>query len=326
VRGSPRSFAGHDRLARSEYFTAGPFVIEWQVVHGAGRDHTRQAGCPPDDVAVEALHGIRTGVLVLRHDQLHGEDPVGIEPERDPPQIPYGPDQEHRGNEQNGAHRDLARDKSLLPAGPAGRPAAGQSVRRGARAEIPPRHPQCRDESEQDGRQQRDAEREDNRLPIDRELSNAVQIRRDRRARARETPHGDRRAAGPEQRQEQAFGQQLADESQAAGAERRAQCHLAPSREAARQHQAGDIRADDQEDHADRARHDDEHGRELVGREVERVANRHATHGSPVSSAGCRSASRAAIALSWADPAPGSTPAFNRPNTCSVRRGPRPRR
>jgi hypothetical protein len=63
---------------------------------------------------------------------------------------------------------------------------------------------------------------------------------------------------------EQALRQQLADEPLAAGAQSRANCHFPLPRRSARQHQAGEIRANNQHDHAYCACQDQQRGADLA--------------------------------------------------------------
>jgi len=105
----------------------------------------------------------------------------------------------------------------------------------------------------------RDREREGKHAEVERGILQACYIRRTEPHQNSGSACGEQqssRCAG--QREHQAFGDRLSDDSRAAGAERYANHHLAAARDGARQQQVGQIGACDQQDKAYRAHQDRE--------------------------------------------------------------------
>ena len=169
-----------------------------------------------------------------------------------------GPDEERRANEQHQRqpHFDDDQDgaRAVLPEAAAGAVAAFLN----RRVEIDARRLQRRYEAEDQAGQQRNRDGEGEHAPVDADppaveadARDVARVQRQQRADADDTQdHADRAAGG---RKGDTFGQELADDAAAAGADRGADRHLAPPDGRANEEKIRDIRARDQQDERDRA-------------------------------------------------------------------------
>ena len=185
--------------------------------------------------------------------------------------------QRYRQDHQDRADRDLAADQQAAKARAAQRAGAvaAQHVHQRQARRLERR--QQREHQRRD-RAHGEAEHEHTVVDIYRREAHQHGDRRRQRARKRrrataQQPRSKRQARGTgQQRNQQAFGEQLTDEPSAAGAERQAHRNLAVPRRGPRQHHVGHVGTRRDEDQAKRRKHRCEHGGHLQRQRVGRCA------------------------------------------------------
>ena len=160
--------------------------------------------------------------------------------------------QEERGaDEQHDGHRDFG-DQEAASHPPSARRRRRSSALLEHRANRAARRLPRGREAEEDACREGDAKREEQHRQVDRDVGRA---RNAARAQRLDRTNGQIREQEPDgaagQGQDDAFGEHLQDEPAAAGAESRADRDLFPADRRAHQQQVGDVRARDQDDHAD---------------------------------------------------------------------------
>ena len=245
------------------------------AVVGAERQHVDETGSTDAGNACDGFGGaneetpLRAGIGIAIFGERHRqrEDVVRIEPRIDFLKVSERAHEQSRRHEQEQRQRHFADHQSppQAPMRSAGRAVAArfQRLARARAAGLQGRHA-----AEEQCTGQRHRDREDERQPIDTEVED-VRLRNNEQLRQRIAQ--DAQSAEPERqadggagaRQQDAFRQHLPDETQPAGAERRAHGELALSRDGAREQQIGDVRAREQQHHADCGQCDQRHRRGL---------------------------------------------------------------
>ena len=208
------------------------------------------------------------GRIVLRHHEIEHQQsrriPAGVDA-REPVE---GVDQQARADEQHRGHDHLRHDQHAAGARIAATGAAlstGAAVVHHLRV-IDPRHPERRQRADDERGDHRQSHRQSEQASIDadlmqprqhrraakRELKHSLRVRRREFAEQVDEPDRQQRAEHAADRGEhQALGDELAEDASTAGADGQAHRDLPLACRAARQQQAGDVRAHDQQHRAD---------------------------------------------------------------------------
>ena len=199
---------------------------------------------------------IRGWIVGRREPQAYGHDILGIEAEAHVEQIPETAQQQARCNQEHKRERKLGDHQS------AERPRlASRSFRAAA---FLPEHVdwidsgglQGRSETEEGSGEDRDAEREEQYGPVNRNVIEPGQGRGNHLQQEFPGEKENRQTSdSAEQRKEQALGEQLADEPHSCPAQRLANGHFASSRGGAREQKIRDVDASDEQNQSHRAHH-----------------------------------------------------------------------
>ena len=258
-----RRHAGLDRrlLARGERRPPGnrkgqddAGAAEGQRQHAGRRLHPRDRSQPRQQLVEEGDLPLVLFVACVGQRHLEGERLLGVEPGVDGGELREAADQEPGAGEQHHRERHLGHDQRAAhprPAAIGDRATPGllqRSGQAGRRRLERGHHPE--DEAGHD----RQAERERDHVAVD---PHVVQPRNTGRLEPDQHVDAPDRQQQPEtaadDAEDDAFGEELADEAAAGGAERAAHRHLAFARRRAREQQVGDVGAGDQQDEADGA-------------------------------------------------------------------------
>jgi hypothetical protein len=170
---------------------------------------------------------------------------------------------QHHGKRHLHHHQNFAKAGARAAAGllrPAILQGGGGIERRGA---------QSRRQPEQDGRKNRDAQREPQHGRIRRDVESFIGAGRQKQEHVALAPNGECQAQNAAQQgQQQAFDQPLPHQPPARGAQREAHGNFAAARGSARNQQVGHVRAGDQQ-HQAHGRHQDRQGLPNASRSME---------------------------------------------------------
>ncbi len=229
-------------------------VREWQGANGPRARHAGQRPHAREEAFVERDDLCGLGIAGRRHGDPRREHVRRIEPEIDALQRPETADHQHGADGEHDGKRDFDHDQEPAQAGP--RRARGRLMRpfleRVVQVQPEGAHGRCGAEHErrEDARQR--GEGEDPPIHPDR-----VGTRHDRRIDGEEDPDAGDREQQPERPagdgEHDALGQQLADQAPVPGAKRAPQRELAMAAFGAREDQARDVRAGDQQQKRHRA-------------------------------------------------------------------------
>ena len=217
--------------------------------HGAGdghRGHARRARQPFDERLVEPQEVFGGPVAREVAEHLGRQHALGPIARRDALQTMETGQQQPGTRQQHDRHGHLRDHEPLLQAAASRTLAAGSGLleragRRRARR-------QGRERAEDHARQQRQAERKAQHALVERHVVDARgEPPGKRRQRVDGAPRNDQAHGAAGQREQHAFGEQLAADLPAAGAKGGAQRQLALARQRARHRQAGDVGAGDEQ-------------------------------------------------------------------------------
>ena len=237
--------------------------------HGAGDGHRRHAWLvrqPFDERLVEPQEVVSGPVAREVAEHFGRQHALGAIARRDALQAMETGQQQPGARQQHDRHGHLRDHQALLQAPPSRPLAAGAGLleragRRRARRQGGKR-------AEDHAGQQRQAERKAQHALVERHVVNARgEPARKRRQRVDGAPGDDQAHGATGQRQQHAFGEQLAADLPAAGAKRRPQRQLALARQRAGHRQAGDVGARDQQHQQRRADQHEQH-RPRVSRQL----------------------------------------------------------
>ena len=189
--------------------------------------------------------------------EIQGQDPFGLEADVDVEHFAETLDQEPGADRQHHRQSDLGGDQELVGALARHREAAGAGGERRAQVETP--GPQRGQNAEGQTGDHGQDQGEEHHRPVDSDRRHPRHRRRqmiDQRAQC--PPAGQDPQDSAEQRQQGALGEDLGDQTPAAGAEHAAQRQLAAAAGDPHQQEAGDVGAGDQQHQADAAEQDDE--------------------------------------------------------------------
>ena len=246
------SGAALDRHARRPAGVRRPLVGEGD---GAYRGVRREpAGQRLDEGVLggPVVHGpsLREGVARAGQADLREEHAARVEAGVDALELPEAAHQQARARHQHHGGRELeggerpARAQAVAARRP---PALAQARLRLAGAA------QGRQRTEHQGREDRGGEREGERAAVDRHLIEPRQLGADRPHEPHEPPRDERSEGAAEAGEQQALGEQLAEEPPRARAEGGADRELALAAHAAREDEVGDAGAGHQQQQADRS-------------------------------------------------------------------------
>ena len=267
-----------------DFDRASPVVVRGgHDVDRRGRLDPRHRAKTFDDVAGKPRLAVGRRVARIGQLQPHREQAVGVESLRPVQEPVNGEDTQGRGDEQRQCQRHFADDQSAAQPQPAG------ACRRPARAVLEglgharPRRLDRRHQAEDERRREGEHGREADESQVDVHLLPARDESRNlRRHVARDELEADpghrERGRHRREREDPALEQQLARDAHPARANRKAYRHLPLPFGAARQQQAGHVRAGD-EQHEDGRRlphRQDRHEADIHHPVAERVDARHA--------------------------------------------------
>ncbi len=227
-------------------------AFERHAAGGAGQLHAGDRHHLLDADAHRLLDGFSLQVPIASHRHPHRQHAAGVVARIDASQRHEGPYQQRRADEQHQRQGDLRHHEHrarlvLLKAG-AG-PAAAFLERR---VQVRARRVQGRDQAEHQPGDDRDGHRERQHAPVERDdgagLADTGEtggVHGEQRADARHAQRHAKDAAG--QREQDAFGQQLADDAAAPRADRGTDRNLTLAARRAGQQQVGDVGARDQQ-------------------------------------------------------------------------------
>ena len=220
-----------------------PLLVQWERAPAADASDARfgpKTFLQPLPESGDVLPLVLGKIQIDPHRQKVG----GAEPRIDLLQVDHGAEREAGADEKHERRRNLHDDERTADA----LAALGRTAAIAERRRDPERTAQRRDRAEHQPGRNRDGERIQQHGGVD------VDVRCPRRkaggVRDQEvhTPPGKRDTKGaPQQREQGALGQQLAQQAQPVGAEDRADRNLALTPHQARERQVGDARTDDQE-------------------------------------------------------------------------------
>ena len=221
-------------------------ALDRQARDRARRFHARQRGDSLDERRVEVAHGRRVRIGRQRQrlpDRVHT---LGVEAEIDSANVLVAAQQQTRADDEHHAQRDLRDDERAHQP----RPAADDAARLRAQHGLGRRR--ARAQRRQEPEQQRGEPchrcRERERAPVERDRLRARQragIEAQEAVEERDRGSDAERTAG--EREQHALGEQMRDEPPASRAEREAHGELAPAAFTAREQQAREVRADDEQ-------------------------------------------------------------------------------
>ena len=228
-------------------------------VPDGGRLHTGQRREPLDELIVERRHPGGLAVLGARKLQTQGQNAGRRKSRVSVVQRDEAADQQTRADEQHQRDRKLAHgERRAQPPSPDTLGPASAAFFQ-MHAGIAARRVQRREDADENAADQRCGGGVREHLRVDGDVGQARQRSRRKRSQQVHAPGGEHQSRGAaKQRDDQALGEQLAQQPRTAGAERGANRQLAVARRRARQQQVRDIRARDEQDERDGAEQDEE--------------------------------------------------------------------
>ena len=191
-------------------------------------------------------------IAILRHEQAGDDDVIGLKSGIDTLQPQEAVEQQAGGREEHQRQRDLEHDESR----PRARSRGGDPIALIAnrRDPIGLRCLEGGQQAEQDARAQRDDHRHHRDRGIEAYVLRAKHAAGREVGEQRDEPRAQQQTReAAEHAEHQTLGQKLLDQIPAARAEGRANGELAPAPEGAREQQARDVRAGDEQHHPHRA-------------------------------------------------------------------------
>ncbi len=243
-------------------------AAERQDVHGARGGDTRQCAHTFLETLVER-HLLAFLVSRRRQRHFHREHFVRGEAGIDLLQVPQTPNQQAGSDQKHDRHRHLGDDQQL--AGAAGR-AGGvlPSAVLERIVQVLSRQLERRQQAEDHAGGKRCEQRKDQRRRIEADLIRARHTGRGQRGERARRPECQQQSADrADEGERQAFGQHLAHQSAAIGADRRAQRQLAQASSASREQQVGHVGACHEQHQSDRSGQQRKHRPCLTDHRVE---------------------------------------------------------
>ncbi len=243
-----------------------PVAAQRDRVDQRRRPHARDRPEPLQRLLAERHDHRVVVVLRDRQPEFGGDHVVRVETERHLLQPAEAPREEPRAHQQHDAEAELDGHEELAHPGPAEEVGAAALQRVG---QLAPGAVPRRDRAEDEPGTDRDREREEQHPPVESHLAERWESVRHHRHQPRDPPAGDQHSHRPaDQRQHHALGQELADQPRPAGAEGRAERHLAPAGGGTGELEVGDVGAGDAQDQRHEPQQDQQRRPDLADQEI----------------------------------------------------------